>query len=50
MRTWMEIGVESNHPPILFQLEKEMSKPSSPLKSNSNWLLEEDFINTFKYT
>jgi hypothetical protein len=36
IRTWMEIGVESDHHPILFQIEKEMSKPSIPLKSIYN--------------
>jgi hypothetical protein len=38
IRTWVEVGGESNHLLIFLQITREECKPPSPFKFNSGWL------------
>jgi len=46
--TWLEVGNESNHLLVLFQMAREECKPPSLFKFNSSWLEDEDFVRLVK--
>jgi hypothetical protein len=45
MRSWVEVGGDSDHLPIILQLKKENNKPPSSFKFNSKWIEDKGFIN-----
>jgi hypothetical protein len=46
--SWVSVGGNSDHLPILLKIEYHGQKPPSPLKLNEAWLKEEEYVNLIK--
>lgn len=48
IRQWVSTGGDSDHCPVLLEVDLAQGKLASPFKMNPEWLKEEDFVNKIK--